>query len=255
MNRPDSTERFSNRVDNYVRFRPRYPDQIIEVLERECGLATGSVVADVGSGTGMLAELFLRLGCQVYGVEPNREMREAGERQLVEFPTFASVAGTAEDTTLPSASVDFVTAGQAFHWFDQPRSRAEFARILNPGGWVVLAWNKRRREGTPFLDAYEQLLRRWSIDYAEVDHDRVTTDVIARFYRPAGFAMHSMPHHQVVSFDALRGRLESSSYAPPPGHPNHAPMLEGLRTIFDAHNEQGLVTLESDTVLYYGRLS
>jgi SAM-dependent methyltransferase len=254
MVRDDATRRFSDRVDNYVRCRPRYPEAVLGVLERECGLTAASVIADVGSGTGILAELFLKRGCQVIGVEPNREMREAGDRQLAGFPGFSSVDATAEATTLPDASVGFVTAGQAFHWFDRARTRAEFARILVPRGTVVLVWNKRRRSGTPFLEAYEGMLRRFSVDYAEVDHDRVTTDVIAEFFRPFSFTEHSMPNHQVLDLVALRGRLESSSYAPPPGHPNHAPMLAELDRLFAAHSADGAIALESDTVLYHGRL-
>jgi|WetSurMetagenome_2_1015567.scaffolds.fasta_scaffold19576_4 SAM-dependent methyltransferase len=254
MVRDDATRRFSSRVDNYVRYRPRYPEAILGVLERECGLTAASVIADVGSGTGMLAELFLRLGCRVIGVEPNREMRQAGDGQLAGFPAFSSVEATAEVTTLPAASVDFVTAGQAFHWFDRARARAEFARILVPGGTVVLVWNKRRRTGTPFLAAYEAMLQRFSIDYGEVDHDRVTPDVIAEFFRPNAFTEHTMPNHQVLDLVALRGRLESSSYAPPPGHPNHAPMLVELDRLFAAHSADGVIALESDTVLYHGRL-
>jgi SAM-dependent methyltransferase len=254
MARPDATRRFSNRVDSYVRYRPRYHEAIVGVLERECGLTAASVIADVGCGTGMLAEPFLRRGCRVIGVEPNREMREAGERVLAGYPGFSSVAATAEETTLPAASVDLVTAGQAFHWFDRKRARAEFARILTNGGWVVLAWNKRRRAGTPFLEAYEAMLRRWSIDYGEVDHDRVTTEVIAQFYDPVPFAMRSFPNHQMLDFESLRGRLASSSYAPAPGHPSHAPMLAELRAVFDAHNENGVAAVLSDTVMYYGRL-
>ncbi len=255
MVRPDATSRFSDRVDNYVRYRPRYPQAVLEVLARECSLAAGSAVADVGCGTGILAELFLRHGCRVIGVEPNREMREAGEKLLADFPAFTTVAATAEATTLPEGSIDLVAAGQAFHWFDRLGARAEFSRILRPSGWVALVWNKRRKSGTPFLAAYEDMLRRWSIDYAEVDHDRVTTEVIAEFYRPAAFTMRSFANHQVLGFEALRGRLESSSYAPAPGHPNHAPMLAALRENFAAHSERGVVELESDTVLYYGRLS
>ena len=140
----DATERFSNRVQDYARYRPHYPAAVIGSLQTNCQLLKTSVIADVGSGTGILTELFLRHGNPVLAVEPNRQMREAGERLLEGYPRFQSVAGRAEATTLPEQSVDFVTAGQAFHWFDRNKAKAEFSRILKAGGWVVLAWNERR---------------------------------------------------------------------------------------------------------------
>src|SRR5258705_12626233 len=94
------TQRFSSRVDNYVRFRPGYPDELIDSLRTENGLTEQAVIADVGSGTGKLTELFLRHGNSVFAVEPNQEMREAGERLLAHFPGFTSIHGTAEATTL-----------------------------------------------------------------------------------------------------------------------------------------------------------
>jgi SAM-dependent methyltransferase len=254
MPRPDATSRFTDRVDNYVRYRPRYPEAIVGVLERECGLTPEAVVADIGSGTGMLAEVYLRFGCRVIGVEPNAAMRAEGDRQLVGYPRFTSVGGTAEATTLAAGSVDVVAAGQAFHWFDRPRARAEFSRILAPGGSVVLVWNKRRRSGSPFAEAYEEMLRRFSIDYAEVDHDRVTPEVIAEFFHPESCVEHTFAGGQELTFEALRGRLESSSYAPAPGHPNHAPMIRELRRIFDAYSANGVIALEAYTLLYHGRL-
>src|SRR5437867_8468442 len=168
-----STERFSNRVENYVRFRPRYPREVLELLKADCGLKPEAVVADAGSGTGFLAELFLANGNRVFGIEPNKEMREAGERWLQRYSRFSSIAATAEATTLPSQSVDFITAGQAFHWFDRERCREEFARILRPGGWVVLVWNDRRTESTAVLKDYEQLLLSYGTDYEQVNHERV----------------------------------------------------------------------------------
>ena len=161
------TVRFSTRVENYVRYRPGYPDAVLAWLRAECDLTPAAVVADIGSGTGKLAELFLRNGNRVFGVEPNREMREAGEGMLAGFPNFVSVDGAAEATTLPAASVDFVTAGQAFHWFDRQTARREFARILKPGGWVVLVWNERRSD-SPFLRDYEALLREFASEYEQV---------------------------------------------------------------------------------------
>ena len=149
----DSTRRFSSRVDNYVKYRPSYPPEVVELLAAECGLTPGALVADIGAGTGLLAELFLQNGYRVLGVEPNREMRQAGERLLGDYPHFTSIDGTAEVTTLADKSVDIITAGQAFHWFDREKARAEFARILRPGGWVALVWNERRVDATPFLAA------------------------------------------------------------------------------------------------------
>src|SRR5262245_9983579 len=111
---------------------------MLEVLKNECGLTPDSVIADVGSGTGLLAKLFLENGNRVYCIEPNREMRQAGEGILEDYPKFLSVAGTAEATALSDASVDFVTAGQAAHWFDATKARHEFRRILRPGGWLAL---------------------------------------------------------------------------------------------------------------------
>ena len=254
MARFDATNRFSNRVEDYVRYRPHYPQAVVDTLREACGLAPGAAVADVGSGTGILSQMFLRAGCRVYGVEPNREMRKAGEHVLRAFASFVSVDGTAEATTLPAASVGYVAAGQAFHWFDPPSARAEFARILAPRGWVALVWNSRRKHGTPFLDAYERLLRRWGVDYAEVDHDRITDGDIAAFFAPGRCAKRTFPNRQELDLEGARGRLESSSYAPPPGHPDHGPMLDELHEIFRRTNRGGAVAFEYETILYFGRL-
>src|SRR5581483_9144642 len=153
----NATQRFSSRVDNYIRYRPGYPAEILALLKRECALKKESVIADIGSGTGLLSRMFLENGNVVYGVEPNSEMRKAGERLLASYSQFHSIAGTAESTTLPVRRVDFVTAAQAAHWFDRKKARAEFIRILKPGGWLVLVWNERCID-TPFLRDYEQLL-------------------------------------------------------------------------------------------------
>src|SRR4051812_34197437 len=146
----DSTTRFSSRVNAYMRTRPDYPAEILDTLKQDCGLTESSVIADIGSGTGILSRMFLSNGNTVYGVEPNREMREAGEKLLSPaYPQYQSIAATAETTSLPNASVDFVTAGQAFHWFDRGKCRVEFARILRPHGWVALVWNERLTDSTP----------------------------------------------------------------------------------------------------------
>ncbi len=182
----DSTQRFSSRVENYVRYRPGYPSAVIDLLKDECGLTPASVIADVASGTGIFTRMLLENGNRVYGVEPNSDMRKAGEESLRAYPRFTSVAGTAEATTLDDHSVDFVTAAQAAHWFDREKARREFIRICRPGGWTVLLWNERRTGSTPFLRAYEQLLLEYGTDYQDVRHER-TTQQIETFFAPSRF--------------------------------------------------------------------
>jgi SAM-dependent methyltransferase len=250
----DSKQRFSSRVADYVRYRPGYPRTILDPLREECGLTRDSVVADVGSGTGLLAQLFLDDGNTVYGVEPNGAMRAAGEQFLQSYAKFHSVAASAEATTLQDARVDFVIAGQAFHWFDPQAARAEFARILRPGGWVAVVWNERRVDTSALLRAYEELLRRYSTDYAQISAHYPEYQRMTEFFAPGELRHRTFPNEQLFDFDGLRGRLLSSSYSPPAAHPNHQPMLAELRRIFDAHHQNGRVRIEYTTHLYYGRL-
>jgi SAM-dependent methyltransferase len=241
-------------VENYVRYRPSYPREIVTLLARDHGLTVASTVADIGSGPGFFARLFLQHGNAVHGVEPNLEMRSAGEQILARYPQFHSVAGTAEETTLPAASVDFVTAAQAFHWFDRDRARAEFARILRPGGRVVLAWNDRQLEASAFLEAYEELLHTYGTDYAAVVQAECGDDVIDAFFAGGEVRSYVVPNRQVFDREGLRGRLLSSSYAPEESHPSHAPMLVALDELFDRSQRNGLVSFEYDTRIYCGRL-
>jgi ubiquinone/menaquinone biosynthesis C-methylase UbiE len=246
-------QRFSNRAEDYARYRPGYPRAILDALRDECGLAPESVVADIGSGTGQLAELFLAHGNLVYGVEPNAAMREAGERRLQNDPRFRSVAGSAEATTLPDSSVDFVVTGQAFHWFAMKAARAEFRRMLKPGGWVAVIWNERRRD-TPFMGAYESLVRTYGTDYAEVAAMYPEQARMEEFFHLGGFHHQFFPNAQDFDFNGLRGRLLSASYAPAKGHPNHEPMLAELKGLFEAHARDGRVRVEYITRLYYGQM-
>ena len=249
----NATSRFSDRVENYVRYRPGYPSDVLRVLENACGLAPDHLIADIASGTGIWSRMLLENSNPVFGVEPNAEMRQAGERLLAEFPKFTCVAGTAEATTLLGASIDFVTAAQAAHWFDRERARHEFVRILKPGGWLVLLWNERLTDSTAFLRDYEQLLLSFGTDYEDVRHER-TTDAVNEFFDPAPYKEHVFPMRQEFDYAGLEGRLLSSSYAPGPEHVNHAPMLRELRRIFETHAESGRVNFDYKTRAYFGRL-
>ena len=248
------TARFSDRVENYVLYRPGYPPEVIEVLRRECGLLPRHVIADIASGTGLFTRLLLENGNRVFAVEPNAEMREAGQGMLKSYSNLTSIAGTAEETGLPSDSVDFVTAAQAAHWFDRTSARAEFVRILKPGGWSVLIWNERRTDTTPFLRDYEQLLLAYGTDYKEVRHER-TTATIHEFFAPAEFQERTFEYCQQFDYESLAGRLLSSSYAPLEDHANHEPMMRELDRIFRSYAQGGIISFEYDTRVFYGKLS
>ncbi len=247
----DSTKRFSDRVDNYIKYRPHYPEEIIPFLAENVGLSPKAIIADIGSGTGILSELFLKYGNPVFGVEPNREMREAAEQLLEPYTNFKSVDATAEQSTLPQASVDFILAGQAFHWFNLVPTQTEFRRILKPKGWVILIWN-RRTTASPFQQAYEQMLHDYTDDYRQVNHHKIDTDVLTQFFDH--FKIATFENSQRFDYDGLKGRLLSSSYAPLTGHPKHAQLLSRLQQIFTEYQENGFITFQYSTQMYYGQL-
>jgi ubiquinone/menaquinone biosynthesis C-methylase UbiE len=250
----DSKQRFSNRVADYVRYRPGYPAAALDSLRKECGLRPGHAIADLGSGTGFLSELFLKNGNRVYGVEPNEAMRHAGEEYLASYDGFSSIEGSAESTTLDDSSVDFVTAGQAFHWFEPNPARREFARILKPNGWVVVLWNERLTDTTPFLREYEDLLRKFGTDYSRVNESYPREEQMRDFFGQNVHRQESLPNFQVFDLEGLAGRVRSSSYMPAADHPNFAPMTEELERIFRAHQQDGSVRIEYLTRLYFGHL-
>ena len=251
----DSKQRFSTRVADYVRYRPGYPTAVRDILRAECALKSGHVIADVGSGTGFLSELFLKNGNRVFGVEPNEAMRGAGEEYLASYDGFVSINGSAESTTLNDASVNFVTTGQAFHWFDQNAARAEFTRILKPNGWVVVIWNERLTDTTPFLRGYEALLREYGTDYATVKESYPSEQHMRDFFAANPYNSHGVPNFQEFDFDGAAGRLRSSSFIPTPDAPTYAPMMEALRKLFTQFNKAGQVRLEYTTHIYFGQLA
>lgn len=248
-----STTRFSDRVDDYVRFRPDYPPALLEWLQRKQCVDASWRVADVGAGTGISSKMFLDAGYQVTAVEPNAPMRSAAMRWLRDYPRFDAIDGRADATGLADASVDLVTVAQAFHWFDEAAARREFARVLRPGGLVAIWWNSRRLSGTRFLEGYEALLKAFGTDYSSVA-ERYADDARMRDWFGAGFrGAVSFTHGQQLDFDALRGRLMSSSYAPQAGHPRHLPMLQALRELFDDCAEHGTISFDYDTRIFAGQ--
>lgn len=249
-----NTERFSNRVADYEKYRPHYPVAIIPYLSATAGLTHESVIADIGSGTGLSAQPFLDNGNTVYAIEPNDAMRTSAEQQLSRFPGFKSIAATAEHTTLPNNSVDLIVAGQAFHWFDQVLTRKEFHRIAKPDSFAALIWNIRP-VNSPFEHRYEQLLQDHGTDYKHLQQRDVSAVQLASFFLPGTFREKTFQNAQRFDFKALKGLLSSSSYMPSRSHANYQPMIKDLEDIFNKYQENGMVVFKYETRLYTGRLS
>jgi len=248
----DPTQRFDDRVEDYVRHRPDYPPALVAHLRAHGWLAPHAVVADIGAGTGISSAMFLDAGCEVHAVEPNAPMRAAAQAQLGARAAFHAVDGRAEATTLADASVDLVAAAQAFHWFDMAAVRGEWRRILRADGVAAVFWNSRRVDGNAFLEGYERLQREFGTDYAQVA-ERHQDDATMRAWFGSGLRdVTEFPHAQSLDFDALRGRLLSSSHAPRPGHPRHDAMIARLRELFDATARDGRVDLVYRTRLFVG---
>lgn len=250
---PAPTERFSDRVSAYAKFRPGYPPEALQALRDTFHLAPAAVVADLGAGTGIFSAALLDAGFEVIAVEPNAAMRDEAARSLDGRPRFTLGSGTAESTGLPDAAVDLVTAAQAFHWFDPARARAEIVRITRVPHRVALVWNTRLLDATPFLRDYDALLLRLSDDYAKVRHQNVGPE-IAAFFAPLGFTRRAFPSQQVFDEQAFVGRALSSSYVPGEAHPRHDETVRELSALFARHEQDGAVAFLYETELYLGCL-
>lgn len=249
-----ATERFSTRAEAYREHRPRYPREFVEVLRRECGLASDWVIADVAAGTGLLAEIFLENGDPVIAVEPNAPMRAVCEELRGRFPRLRCFEGTAEATGLAENSVDMVIVGQAMHWFDLEKTRAEFARILRPGGWCVVVYNNRRLGGDPFHEAFERFLLEFGFDYTAVKEKHVGRRRLAQFFAPSAMQCETLLNAQPLTLAALKGRVLSASYMPQPGHPRFPAMDAAIEKLFEHHAQNGAVTMVHDCVVCWGVL-
>lgn len=249
----DTVERFSNRVENYVKYRPSYPPEVLDLFREEMNLTGESIVADIGSGTGISAKIFLENGNTVFGVEPNDLMREAAEVFLKDFKRFKSVNGTSENTTLPDNSVDFVIAAQAFHWFDKEKARTEFKRILRLEGFVALIWNERQLATNQFLVEYENILRKFGTDYEKVRHDNLDENVLRDFFgeKPQKKTFLNV---QPLDFEGLKGRMLSSSYMPSEKDSLFVPMIDELKLLFENHAENGKIQILYNTNIFFTQI-
>ncbi|WP_446744615.1 class I SAM-dependent methyltransferase [Silvibacterium acidisoli] len=248
------TERFSDRVESYRHHRPAYPQGVVTLLAKECSLSEISVIADVAAGTGLLSEVFLKQGFQVTAVEPNAKMRQACADLMPGFPRLSCASGTAEATGLQAESADLVTVAQAMHWFDQPKARAEFVRVLKPQGWCAIVYNHRRRGGDAFHDGYEAILAGFGSDYYQVQERHLSPEQIVSFFSPQSAETAHFGNEQRLDLEALEGRILSSSYMPQPGSEKYASMRQAIEKLFAQNKHDGTVRLEYDCAVTYGRL-
>ncbi|MHB0938042.1 MAG: class I SAM-dependent methyltransferase [Armatimonadota bacterium] len=250
----DGTQAFTPLAEDYARYRPGYPAAMLDELAATCGLAVGWMVADIGSGTGNLARLLLAAGHRVIGVEPNREMREAGERLLADYPGFHSLDGTAEQIPLDVQSVDLVTVGQAIHWFDIERAKEEFRRILRGDGWVAVAWNDRPGDMTEFMREYAAFTRSCAGVKPSPCHTMTLSAGLDSLFADTTPKHASFPHSQSFDLPGLLGRARSSSYLPPPDAPEYAELAARLTELFHRHQQNGQVVFHYLARLYVGRI-
>ncbi|HUL01173.1 MAG TPA: class I SAM-dependent methyltransferase [Nitrospirota bacterium] len=250
----DNTKRFNDRADNYKRYRPDYPAEIIEVLKEKCHLSKKTVIADVGSGTGFFTKLLLPYAGVVYAVEPNPEMRKVAEEALSHYNNFRSISARAEDTQLDAHSIDMVTAATAFHWFDKQKTKEEFRRILKGDKWVVLLWNARNTLENEFLAAYEALFRKYVPEYEKKIHENKDTSSINEWYGEEKAELTLFRNHKILNWEGLRGRFLSSSYAPQESHPNYQRALEDLQQIYERFAHEDSINFEYTTRLYVGKM-
>lgn len=249
------TERFSGRVDAYRRFRSPYPREIIPLLAERCQLTRESVVADIGAGTGMLAEPFLENGNRVFAVEPNPDMRAACEELLERYPELVCVDGTAEETRLADRSVGFVTVGRALHWFDEERCRVEFARILRDDGWVVLANQGPYARSEPVVREFRGLLKEHGLEYARMRERYDVEKAARRFFGASGFQEAEFPGEEAMSYDELEGFMLSLSVTPQPDHAGFSAMQKALREYFARHESGGKLRMPMTCKVHFGHLA
>jgi ubiquinone/menaquinone biosynthesis C-methylase UbiE len=248
-----SIERFTGRVEDYERYRLRYPSDVIRILTERCGLTREHLIADIGAGTGMLAELFLEHGNAVVAIEPNDDMRSGCERLATVWPGLTVKRATAEATGLEDNSVDFIAVGRAFHWFDHESAAKEFRRILRPRGWVTLVNYSRERDDSPQSGAYEGILREHGTDYRENYERYEIAPKVDAFFAGGDLFREEIWGEQRLKLEELVGQTQSLSVAPTPEHAKYEGMQQALREFFAKWQVDGVVSMKTVCRVAAGR--
>ncbi len=247
------TEKFSRKAEVYAKYRPSYPREIIGILGAQIHFTKDKIVADIGSGTGILSKVFLDNGNFVYGIEPNNEMRSFAERDLTSrYSKFVSLNRLAENTGLPDSSIDLVTAGQALHWFDRDKARKEFSRILRkkPLGYVVIIYNERKKQDG-MMDDYDNIVDR---NASKSETPDIDSKYLTAFFDSKDYREFTVPNEQVLDYDGLIGRATSASYLPSKDDPGFTLLEKDLRKLFDSYQQNGKIVLRYETILFLGQI-
>lgn len=250
----NTVERFDETVENYLKYRPSYPEEVYTLLNKQFDLSAGKMIADIGSGTGFLSKLFLDHGYTVYGVEPNQVMRHAAEKYLANNPNFHSINGLAEETGLKNESMDWIMVGTAFHWFDNEKTKIEFKRILKSPGFCCIVWNVRNQKESALIRDYENLILTFSNDYQKSRAQEFDQTIVDDFFSPYEMHAASFVNKQLFDWEGLKGRLLSTSYSLRESDPKYPDMINELKHIFDKYESNGQIEFLYDTKMYYGQL-
>jgi ubiquinone/menaquinone biosynthesis C-methylase UbiE len=247
----DFTQRFTGRAESYSKYRPSYPIQILDIFEKEAKFDSTKVVADIGSGTGILSRLFLENGNKVFGVEPNDDMRRLAELNLEEFQKFESIKGTAENTGLEDESVDLIAVAQALHWFDPEKSWREFRRIAKHGCYLCVLYNDRKKDDpSGITHEYEEIIQKYARNKPKLE--RIEDDILSQFFKEWSFKKFSLPNKQILEFEGFLGRVSSASYMPRPSDLEFSAVERELKDVFDKHHKDSKITLSYDTNIFLG---
>jgi ubiquinone/menaquinone biosynthesis C-methylase UbiE len=245
-----TSDRFLGKTDDYVKFRPGYPIEILDYLSKNHGFSSNAICAEVGSGTGKFSELLLQNKNKVFAVEPNGEMRGAAEKSLTAFQSFKSVSGDSVNTTLEKGSIDFIFCAQALHWFANENTAKEFKRILKPNGRVVIIWNKKAYEKSSFMKGIHKIFIEDCIDFLSVKLENIADKEILSSLFKDNYDSYSIDTKQTFNLDGLIGRMMSASYAPPEGHPKHQKFISEIKKLFQSEEKKGSVEFLYETVTY-----
>ena len=239
---------FTGKQQYYDDFRPSYPAAAIDFIHTHIG--ENAVIADIGSGTGKLAMLLAGHASRLYALEPNAHMRRILCHRTAELPQVQIIAATAEALPLPDHSVDAITVGEAYHWFDNEQTRAEFRRILKPGGHVFLLWNRFVRNA--FYD--EMLAVQQAYSTASSPRQRTRAERADALFGPRHWEQHTFGHTMQQTFEQFYGGMSSASSAPEAGTVAGKAYRAAVHALFDKHAVRGRIATHVETVCYVGTL-